>query len=52
MTFVRPNATMRFRLLTLGVGPWKGPGRKRRAGGSAVAFDEFIKPVDDGELLG
>jgi hypothetical protein len=35
----------------VGVGPWKGPGRERRAGGSAVAFDEFIKPADDGELL-
>jgi hypothetical protein len=36
----------------VGVGPWKGPGRERRTGGSAVAFDEFIKPADDGELLG
>jgi hypothetical protein len=36
----------------VGVGPWKGPGRERRAGGSAVAFDEFIKPADDGELQG
>ena len=36
----------------VGVGPWKGPGRERRAGGSAVVFDEFIKPADDGELLG
>jgi hypothetical protein len=35
----------------VGVGPWKGPGRERRAGGSAVAFDEFIKPADDGERL-
>ena len=36
----------------VGVGQWKGPGRERRAGGSAVALDEFIKPADDGELQG
>jgi hypothetical protein len=37
----------------VGVGPWKGPGR-RSVGleGSAVAFDEFIRPDDDGDLLG
>jgi hypothetical protein len=37
----------------VGVGPWKGPDRERRLEGSAMAFDEFIKPADDdGELLG
>jgi hypothetical protein len=36
----------------VGVGPWKGPGRSVGLEGSAVAFDEFIRPDDDGELLG
>jgi hypothetical protein len=36
----------------VGVGPWKGSGRSVGLEGSAVAFDEFIRPGDDGELLG
>jgi hypothetical protein len=36
----------------VGVGPWKGSRKERRAGGSAVACDEFIKPADDGGPLG
>jgi hypothetical protein len=36
----------------VGVGPWKGPGRSVGLEGSAVAVDEFIRPDDDGELLG
>jgi hypothetical protein len=30
----------------------EGPGRSVGLEGSAVAFDEFIRPDDDGELLG